>query len=161
MLRTVRASGGTMELLSTSSVRLHITLPDNVLHRSPRCDTNVNVNKGGRPPGARCKIKGLESVKFTMVAISTPLFVPIPNTDLTAPWYLKSFVISTSSNAVRPYYLKRCADSMRPRQRRTSREVKKILQITDTLQTPICRHSSYLSFVSLFFHVHPTFNPGC
>ena len=38
----------------------------------PRCDVNVNVNKDGHPPGTRCEIKNLNSVKL-MVAISTSL----------------------------------------------------------------------------------------
>lgn len=40
---------------------------------SLRCDVNVSVNKPGSPPGTRCEIKNLNSVKFMTVAISASL----------------------------------------------------------------------------------------
>ncbi|OBZ70372.1 Glutamyl-tRNA(Gln) amidotransferase subunit B, mitochondrial [Grifola frondosa] len=37
---------------------------------SLRCDVNVSVNRAGSPPGTRCEIKNLNSVKFMMIAIT-------------------------------------------------------------------------------------------
>ncbi|KAF8550387.1 Glutamyl-tRNA amidotransferase B subunit [Imleria badia] len=56
MLRAVGSSDGSMELGSL------------------RCDVNVSVNKPGHPPGTRCEIKNLNSVKFMMVAITSEVF---------------------------------------------------------------------------------------
>ncbi|KAF9236240.1 GatB/GatE catalytic domain-containing protein [Melanogaster broomeanus] len=56
MLRSVGASDGSMELGSL------------------RCDVNVSVNKHGHPPGTRCEMKNLNSVKFMMVAITSEVF---------------------------------------------------------------------------------------
>ncbi|KAG9317817.1 putative glutamyl-tRNA amidotransferase [Chiua virens] len=56
MLRAVGASDGSMELGSL------------------RCDVNVSVNKYGHPPGTRCEIKNLNSVKFAMIAITSEVF---------------------------------------------------------------------------------------
>ena len=78
MLRAVGASDGSMELVSMSSM-----CPlqcDDVCQGSLRCDVNVSVNKHGRPPGTRCEIKNLNSVKFMMVAISASLLVYFPTT---------------------------------------------------------------------------------
>lgn len=36
-----------------------------------RCDVNVSVNRAGEPPGTRCEIKNLNSVRFMVAAIST------------------------------------------------------------------------------------------
>ncbi|KAJ7505476.1 Glutamyl-tRNA amidotransferase subunit B, mitochondrial [Mycena galericulata] len=52
MLRAIGASDGNMEAGSL------------------RCDVNVSVNPVGEPPGTRCEIKNLNSVKFMQVAIS-------------------------------------------------------------------------------------------
>ncbi|KAG5725686.1 Aspartyl/glutamyl-tRNA(Asn/Gln) amidotransferase subunit B [Termitomyces sp. T112] len=52
VLRAVGASDGNME------------------QGSLRCDINVSVNRVGRPPGTRCEIKNLNSVKFMMAAIT-------------------------------------------------------------------------------------------
>ncbi|KAG6820678.1 hypothetical protein H0H93_013196 [Arthromyces matolae] len=51
VLRAVGASDGNME------------------QGSLRCDVNVSVNPVGRPPGTRCEIKNLNSVKYMMAAI--------------------------------------------------------------------------------------------
>lgn len=56
LLRAVGSSDGSMELGSL------------------RCDVNVSVNRHGHPPGTRCEIKNLNSVKFTMVAITSEVF---------------------------------------------------------------------------------------
>ena len=74
MLRAVGASDGSMELVSPSPPRPPPS--DDVSQGSLRCDVNVSVNKPGQPPGTRCEIKNLNSVKFMMVAISTSLLVP-------------------------------------------------------------------------------------
>lgn len=34
-----------------------------------RCDVNVSVNRKGDPPGTRCELKNLNSVRFMMAAI--------------------------------------------------------------------------------------------
>jgi len=52
VLRAVGASDGNME------------------QGSLRCDVNVSVNRVGRPPGTRCEIKNLNSVRFMMAAIT-------------------------------------------------------------------------------------------
>ncbi|KAF9462046.1 Glutamyl-tRNA-Gln amidotransferase B subunit [Collybia nuda] len=41
----------------------------NMEQGSLRCDVNVSVNRIGRPPGTRCEIKNLNSVRFIMAAI--------------------------------------------------------------------------------------------
>ncbi|KAJ7175695.1 glutamyl-tRNA amidotransferase [Mycena filopes] len=51
MLRAIGASDGNMEAGSL------------------RCDVNVSVNPVGQPPGTRCEIKNLNSVKFMQLAI--------------------------------------------------------------------------------------------
>ncbi|KAJ6557310.1 Glutamyl-tRNA amidotransferase subunit B, mitochondrial [Mycena vulgaris] len=51
MLRAIGASDGNMEAGSL------------------RCDVNVSVNPVGKPPGTRCEIKNLNSVKFMQAAI--------------------------------------------------------------------------------------------
>ncbi|KAI0268154.1 Glutamyl-tRNA amidotransferase B subunit [Gloeopeniophorella convolvens] len=51
VLRSVGASDGNME------------------QGSLRCDVNVSVNRVGQPPGTRCEIKNLNSIRFMMVAI--------------------------------------------------------------------------------------------
>ncbi|KZV76023.1 Glutamyl-tRNA amidotransferase B subunit [Peniophora sp. CONT] len=56
LLRAVGASDGNME------------------QGSLRCDVNVSVNRPGEPPGTRCEIKNLNSVRFMMVAISSEVF---------------------------------------------------------------------------------------
>ncbi|TFL05988.1 Glutamyl-tRNA amidotransferase B subunit [Pterulicium gracile] len=53
LLRAVGASDGNMELGSF------------------RCDVNVSVNRMGDPPGVRCEIKNLNSVKFMTIAITS------------------------------------------------------------------------------------------
>lgn len=40
-----------------------------LLQGSLRCDVNISVNRVGRPPGTRCEIKNLNSVRFMMAAI--------------------------------------------------------------------------------------------
>ncbi|KAG6861985.1 hypothetical protein C0995_009169 [Termitomyces sp. Mi166 len=52
VLRAVGASDGNME------------------QGSLRCDVNISVNRVGRPPGTRCEIKNLNSVRFIMAAIT-------------------------------------------------------------------------------------------
>ncbi|KAG6910812.1 hypothetical protein DXG01_007701 [Tephrocybe rancida] len=52
VLRAVGASDGNME------------------QGSLRCDVNVSVNRVGRPPGTRCEIKNLNSVRYMMAAIT-------------------------------------------------------------------------------------------
>jgi len=42
----------------------------NMEQGSLRCDINVSVNRVGRPPGTRCEIKNLNSVRFMMAAIT-------------------------------------------------------------------------------------------
>lgn len=37
---------------------------------SLRCDVNVSINRPGEPPGTRCEIKNLNSVRFMAAAIS-------------------------------------------------------------------------------------------
>ncbi|KAI6024517.1 Glutamyl-tRNA amidotransferase B subunit [Pisolithus marmoratus] len=56
LLRAVGSSDGSMELGSL------------------RCDVNVSVNRHGRPPGTRCEIKNLNSIKFMMTAITSEAF---------------------------------------------------------------------------------------
>ncbi|TBU33054.1 Glutamyl-tRNA amidotransferase B subunit [Dichomitus squalens] len=56
LLRSVGSSDGNME------------------QGSFRCDVNVSVNRVGDPPGTRCEIKNLNSVKFMMVAITCEAF---------------------------------------------------------------------------------------
>ncbi|KAI6034909.1 GatB/GatE catalytic domain-containing protein [Pisolithus orientalis] len=56
LLRAVGSSDGSMELGSL------------------RCDINVSVNRHGQPPGTRCEIKNLNSIKFTMTAITSEVF---------------------------------------------------------------------------------------
>ncbi|KAJ6512108.1 glutamyl-tRNA amidotransferase [Mycena vitilis] len=51
MLRAIGASDGNMEAGSL------------------RCDVNVSVNPIGKPPGTRCEIKNLNSIKFMQAAI--------------------------------------------------------------------------------------------
>ncbi|KAG6813033.1 hypothetical protein H0H92_014567 [Tricholoma furcatifolium] len=52
LLRTVGASDGNME------------------EGSLRCDVNVSINRVGHPPGTRCEIKNLNSVRYIMAAIT-------------------------------------------------------------------------------------------
>ncbi|KAF5322005.1 hypothetical protein D9619_000691 [Psilocybe cf. subviscida] len=42
----------------------------NMEQGSMRCDVNVSVNRKGDPPGTRCELKNLNSVRFMMAAIS-------------------------------------------------------------------------------------------
>ncbi|KAI0797079.1 Glutamyl-tRNA-Gln amidotransferase B subunit [Abortiporus biennis] len=56
VLRSVGSSDGNME------------------QGSLRCDVNVSVNKPGGPPGTRCEIKNINSVKFMMIAITCEVF---------------------------------------------------------------------------------------
>ncbi|KAH7887387.1 GatB/GatE catalytic domain-containing protein [Phlebopus sp. FC_14] len=56
ILRSVGSCDGSMELGSL------------------RCDVNVSVNRHGEPPGIRCEIKNLNSVKFMMIAITSEVF---------------------------------------------------------------------------------------
>ncbi|KAI5993624.1 GatB/GatE catalytic domain-containing protein [Pisolithus albus] len=56
LLRAVGSSDGSMELGSL------------------RCDVNVSVNRYGQPPGTRCEIKNLNSIKFMMTAIASEVF---------------------------------------------------------------------------------------
>ncbi|KAJ7366689.1 Glutamyl-tRNA amidotransferase subunit B, mitochondrial [Mycena albidolilacea] len=51
MLRAIGASDGNMEAGSL------------------RCDVNVSINSPGKPPGTRCEIKNLNSIKFMQTAI--------------------------------------------------------------------------------------------
>ncbi|KAF8208754.1 Glutamyl-tRNA amidotransferase B subunit [Mycena galopus ATCC 62051] len=51
MLRAIGASDGNMEAGSL------------------RCDVNVSINPAGKPPGTRCEIKNLNSIKFMQIAI--------------------------------------------------------------------------------------------
>ncbi|KAH9049680.1 Glutamyl-tRNA amidotransferase B subunit [Lactarius hengduanensis] len=53
VLRTIGASDGNME------------------QGSLRCDVNVSVNRPGQPPGTRCEIKNLNSVRFMIAAIGS------------------------------------------------------------------------------------------
>ncbi|KAH9977679.1 glutamyl-tRNA amidotransferase [Lactifluus volemus] len=53
VIRSVGASDGNME------------------QGSLRCDVNVSVNRPGQPPGTRCEIKNLNSVRFTIAAIGS------------------------------------------------------------------------------------------
>ena len=41
---------------------------------SLRCDINVSVNRQGEPPGTRCEVKNVNSVKFMIAAISMSRF---------------------------------------------------------------------------------------
>ncbi|GLB34182.1 putative PET112 [Lyophyllum shimeji] len=52
VLRAVGASDGNME------------------QGSLRCDVNVSINRVGQPPGTRCEIKNLNSVRFMIAAIT-------------------------------------------------------------------------------------------
>ncbi|KAJ7134432.1 Glutamyl-tRNA amidotransferase B subunit [Mycena epipterygia] len=58
VLRAIGASDGNMEAAS-----------DLYTNGSLRCDVNVSVNPIGKPPGTRCEIKNLNSVKFMQAAI--------------------------------------------------------------------------------------------
>ena len=55
-------------MLQLHMIRYMVSLEQGSL----RCDVNVSVNKHEEPWGTRCEIKNLNSVKNTMVAISTP-----------------------------------------------------------------------------------------
>ncbi|KAI9063334.1 Glutamyl-tRNA amidotransferase B subunit [Trametes sanguinea] len=63
LLRSVGSSDGNME------------------QGSLRCDVNVSVNRAGGPPGTRCEIKNLNSVKNMMVAITCEAFRQIALLD--------------------------------------------------------------------------------
>ncbi|KAH9855061.1 Glutamyl-tRNA-Gln amidotransferase B subunit [Lenzites betulinus] len=63
LLRTVGSSDGNME------------------QGSLRCDVNVSVNRPGGPPGTRCEIKNLNSVKNMTVAITCEAFRQIALLD--------------------------------------------------------------------------------
>ncbi|EIW61602.1 Glutamyl-tRNA-Gln amidotransferase B subunit [Trametes versicolor FP-101664 SS1] len=67
LLRSVGSSDGNME------------------QGSLRCDVNVSVNRIGRPPGTRCEIKNLNSVKNMTVAITCEAFRQIALLDRGAP----------------------------------------------------------------------------
>ncbi|KAF8622176.1 hypothetical protein AX15_007289 [Amanita polypyramis BW_CC] len=41
---------------------------------SLRCDVNISINRPGKPPGTRCEIKNLNSVKFMMAAITHEIY---------------------------------------------------------------------------------------
>ncbi|KAF8732591.1 hypothetical protein AX14_004192 [Amanita brunnescens Koide BX004] len=41
----------------------------NMEEGSLRCDVNISINRVGQPPGTRCEIKNLNSVRFMMAAI--------------------------------------------------------------------------------------------
>ncbi|KAI0322508.1 Glutamyl-tRNA amidotransferase B subunit [Amylostereum chailletii] len=56
LLRAVGSSDGSME------------------KGSLRADVNVSINRPGQPPGTRCEIKNLNSVKFLMIAITSEVF---------------------------------------------------------------------------------------
>ncbi|KAI0005114.1 Glutamyl-tRNA amidotransferase B subunit [Russula compacta] len=51
VLRSIAASDGNME------------------QGSLRCDVNVSINRQGQPPGTRCEIKNLNSIRFMVAAI--------------------------------------------------------------------------------------------
>ncbi|KAI0638469.1 Glutamyl-tRNA-Gln amidotransferase B subunit [Trametes polyzona] len=67
LLRSVGSSDGNME------------------QGSLRCDVNVSVNRRGGPPGTRCEIKNLNSVKNMMVAITCEAFRQIALLDRGVP----------------------------------------------------------------------------
>ncbi|KAI0331302.1 Glutamyl-tRNA amidotransferase B subunit [Cubamyces sp. BRFM 1775] len=67
VLRSVGSSDGNME------------------QGSLRCDVNVSVNRVGGPPGTRCEIKNLNSVKNMMVAITCEAFRQIALLDQGIP----------------------------------------------------------------------------
>ncbi|KAI9447932.1 Glutamyl-tRNA amidotransferase B subunit [Lactarius indigo] len=63
VLRSVGASDGNME------------------QGSLRCDVNVSVNRPGQPPGTRCEIKNLNSVRFMIAAIGSEVYRQIAILD--------------------------------------------------------------------------------
>ncbi|KAH9045301.1 glutamyl-tRNA amidotransferase [Lactarius pseudohatsudake] len=63
VLRTIGASDGNME------------------QGSLRCDVNVSVNRPGQPPGTRCEIKNLNSVRFMIAAIGSEVYRQIAMLD--------------------------------------------------------------------------------
>ncbi|KAI0774548.1 Glutamyl-tRNA amidotransferase B subunit [Fomes fomentarius] len=67
LLRSVGSSDGNME------------------QGSLRCDVNVSVNRVGEPPGTRCEIKNLNSVKFIQIAITCEAFRQIALLERGAP----------------------------------------------------------------------------
>ncbi|OJT05413.1 Glutamyl-tRNA(Gln) amidotransferase subunit B, mitochondrial [Trametes pubescens] len=67
LLRSIGSSDGNME------------------QGSLRCDVNVSVNRIGRPPGTRCEIKNLNSVKNMTVAITCEAFRQIVLLDRGLP----------------------------------------------------------------------------
>ncbi|KAG0702424.1 GatB/GatE catalytic domain-containing protein [Suillus ampliporus] len=86
-----RAGSGLMEIVSEPDMRSPEEAADyvrtlqavlrcvgssdgNMEQGSFRCDVNVSVNKHGEPPGTRCEIKNLNSVKFMMIGITSEVF---------------------------------------------------------------------------------------
>ncbi|KAI0032932.1 Glutamyl-tRNA amidotransferase B subunit [Vararia minispora EC-137] len=86
-----RAGSGLMEIVSKPDMRSPEEAGDyvrslqailravgssdgNMEQGSLRCDVNVSVNRPGRPPGTRCEIKNLNSIKYMMIAISAEVF---------------------------------------------------------------------------------------
>lgn len=58
-------------VISNSRTGTHPLL--RLIQGSLRCDVNVSVNRPGSPPGTRCEIKNLNSVKFMMIAVGESL----------------------------------------------------------------------------------------
>jgi len=73
VLRSMGSSDGNMEQVNIDPP---LQSPSPLIHLqgSLRCDVNVSVNKKGDPPGTRCEIKNLNSVRFMMAAISQYFF---------------------------------------------------------------------------------------
>lgn len=67
LLRTTGVSDCNMEAVG-QIIRLSCACL-NKFQGSFRCDVNVSVNRPGEPPGTRCEIKNLNSLKFISAAI--------------------------------------------------------------------------------------------
>lgn len=62
-----------------------------------RCDVNVSINRPGEPPGTRCEIKNLNSVRFMVAAIGQPLC----HRNSTNPFLFYIFLFSPGHEIVR------------------------------------------------------------
>ncbi|KAF8961095.1 Glutamyl-tRNA amidotransferase B subunit [Flammula alnicola] len=68
-LRSPEEAGAYVRTLQ-SVLRAMGSSDGNMEQGSLRCDVNVSVNRKGDPPGTRCEIKNLNSVRFMMAAIT-------------------------------------------------------------------------------------------
>ncbi|KAF7365378.1 Glutamyl-tRNA(Gln) amidotransferase subunit B, mitochondrial [Mycena venus] len=67
-LRSPEEAGAYVRTLQ-AVLRAIVILPLTQIQGSLRCDVNVSINPVGQPPGTRCEIKNLNSIKFMQTAI--------------------------------------------------------------------------------------------